>query len=156
MQFLVSFPFTGTVSSAGSGYHHYPINHWFSGSLTFYHKVSEDQAGDQYDNGVPDHFEPHSLPFLFRQLSDLRCFQNNEDDRRRKEDEIGVDDKEIRRAAEHFPVGGRDRVSAGTQRRHQRGSDRDAGDDAVVLSLSGLSDNAGKTAEGRDQNVIIR
>ena len=68
--------------------------------MSRYHEVAEDEAEDQNDERITNHIDTHFFPFFLGELTYLRRFQNNQDHSRGEEDEIRVDDKQIRRAAD--------------------------------------------------------
>ena len=110
------------------------------------HDVSKNKARYQNDNGVANHSKAKAFPLLFGQFSDLRRFEQTENNCRCQKDKIGVDDKKIRRSAKHFPVAVCDGIAAGAQRRHQRGGNCHAGDNIIKQPFSGLSDDARKSS----------
>lgn len=61
--------------------------------LSVDHKVAEDEARKQNDQGVAEHLEAQLFPFAFGELTHLGRFENAEDHRGREKNKVGVDNK---------------------------------------------------------------
>ena len=61
--------------------------------LSVDHKIAEDEARKQNDQGVAEHLEAQLFPFAFGELTHLGRFENAEDHRGRKKNKVGVDNK---------------------------------------------------------------
>lgn len=61
--------------------------------LSVDHKVAEDEARKQNDQGVAEHLEAQLFPFAFGELTHLGRFENAEDHCGREKNKVGVDNK---------------------------------------------------------------
>ena len=61
--------------------------------LSVDHKIAEDEAREQNDQGVAEHLEAQLFPFAFGELPHLGRFENAEDHCGREKNKVGVDNK---------------------------------------------------------------
>ena len=90
------------------------IVHIIGSGFLMHHEINRCYTRQHYDDRIDNHPKTTAFPFLWCQIPHFWNFQNTQNNSRRHEYEIGIDDEQVSCPKEHVPSSVCNGISAGT------------------------------------------